>query len=48
MGLARVPELIRFYGRDCCLLIGGDLHAQGQDLEASCRGFMAAVTAACR
>ena len=48
MVLARVPELIRFYGRDCCLLIGGDLHARGTDLEASCRGFLAAVNAACR
>ncbi|WP_295384107.1 RuBisCO large subunit C-terminal-like domain-containing protein [uncultured Thiodictyon sp.] len=43
MGIARVPELIRFYGRDCCLLIGGDLHAQGADLVANCRGFLAAV-----
>jgi ribulose-bisphosphate carboxylase large chain len=48
MSLKQVPELIRFYGHDCCLLIGGDMHAQCQDLEANSRGFMDAVTAACR
>ncbi|WP_295451088.1 RuBisCO large subunit C-terminal-like domain-containing protein [uncultured Thiodictyon sp.] len=47
MGLKWVPELVRFYGRDCCLLIGGDLHAQGADLTANCRGFLAAVRTAC-
>ncbi len=39
MRLDRVGELCRFYGRDCILLIGGDLHAQGPDLVASCRRF---------
>jgi len=48
MSLARVPELIRFYGRDCALLIGGDLHAQGQDLTSSCRGFLESVTSTAR
>jgi len=50
MSLARVPELIRFYGRDCGLLIGGDLHGQGhgQDLTANCRGFLALVNEHCR
>ena len=46
MGLKRIPELIGVYGRDCCLLIGGDLHAQGKDLTATCRDFMDAVQAA--
>ena len=36
--LDRVPELIRFYGSDCILLIGGDLH-RGADLVESCRDF---------
>lgn len=39
MRLDRVQELREFYGRDCILLIGGDLHAQGPDLVASCRRF---------
>ena len=47
MSLARVPELVRFYGPDCCLLIGGDLHAAGPDLTANCRALLAAVTSAC-
>ena len=37
MRLDRVAEILDFYGRDCILLIGGDLHAQGEDLTASCR-----------
>jgi ribulose-bisphosphate carboxylase large chain len=41
MRLARVAELVRFYGRDTLLLIGGDLHGQGEDLVASCRRFRA-------
>ena len=39
MRLARIDELVRFYGRDCMLLIGGDLHAQGPDLVRSCCRF---------
>ena len=39
MRLARIDELVRFYGRDCMLLIGGDLHAQGPDLVRSCSRF---------
>jgi ribulose-bisphosphate carboxylase large chain len=38
MTLERVPELRDFYGPDCILLIGGDLHA-GDDLTARCRHF---------
>jgi ribulose-bisphosphate carboxylase large chain len=38
MTLDRVPELVDFYGRDCILLIGGDLHAD-DDLGARCRAF---------
>ncbi|MBT8419942.1 MAG: ribulose 1,5-bisphosphate carboxylase large subunit, partial [Gammaproteobacteria bacterium] len=40
MDLARVPELIRFYGNDCILLIGGDLHRHEGDLVKSCRKFV--------
>ncbi|MBV5272507.1 MAG: ribulose 1,5-bisphosphate carboxylase large subunit [Lamprocystis purpurea] len=43
--LERVPELIDFYGRDCMLLIGGDLH-RGDDLVKNCRMLVEAVTAA--
>jgi ribulose-bisphosphate carboxylase large chain len=39
MRLDRVVEMCDFYGRDCILLIGGDLHAQGRDLVGSCRHF---------
>jgi ribulose-bisphosphate carboxylase large chain len=38
MQLARVPELLRCYGIDSILLIGGDLHA-GPDLRARCQDF---------
>lgn len=43
MKLARVRELCDFYGRDCMLLIGGDLHAleSGEDLAGRCRRFVA-------
>lgn len=40
MRLERVGELRAFYGDDCVLLIGGDLHAQGDDLVESCRTFV--------
>jgi ribulose-bisphosphate carboxylase large chain len=46
MRLDRVDELVRFYGRDCMLLIGGDLHAQGKDLIQTCQDFEARVTRA--
>ena len=42
MTLARVPEMLSFYGRDVVLLIGGDLHRQG-DLVGACRRFRALV-----
>ena len=43
MTLARVRELRDFYGPDCMLLIGGDLHAlePGEDLVQRCRRFVA-------
>jgi len=44
--LERVAELRAFYGADCILLIGGDLHAQGADLVASCRRFVELASAA--
>jgi ribulose-bisphosphate carboxylase large chain len=39
MTVDRVPELCRFYGKDCVLLIGGDLHRHGPDLAENCRRF---------
>ncbi len=39
MRLEQVPELVRFYGRDSMLLIGGDLHA-GSHLVARCQAFL--------
>jgi ribulose-bisphosphate carboxylase large chain len=48
MKLDRVQELCSFYGRDCMLLIGGDLHAlePGEDLVQRCRRFVALAAAA--
>jgi ribulose-bisphosphate carboxylase large chain len=48
MGLERVPELCRFYGRDAILLVGGDLHRHGPDLAENCRGFVRLVREAMR
>ncbi|MFP4603722.1 MAG: RuBisCO large subunit C-terminal-like domain-containing protein [Halochromatium sp.] len=42
MRLEQVPELVRFYGHDSMLLIGGDLHAEG-DLAARCQAFLSLV-----
>lgn len=39
MTVARVPEMVEFYGPDVILLIGGDLHRQSRDLVANCQGF---------
>ncbi|MBI4617146.1 MAG: ribulose 1,5-bisphosphate carboxylase large subunit [Planctomycetes bacterium] len=44
MTLSRVPELVRFYGRDVVLLIGGALH-RGRDLVETCRRFRGLVEA---
>lgn len=43
MTLDRVSELIRFYGPDIALLIGGDLHRHGPDLAANAARFVASV-----
>ena len=42
MTLARVPELLEFYGDDVALLIGGDLF-RGERLSATAAAFRAAV-----
>ncbi len=42
MTLARVPELLDFYGSDVTLLIGGDLF-RGEGLAATAAGFRSAV-----
>ena len=42
MNLERVPEMLRFYGSDVILLIGGDLH-RGDDLVDRCRRFRGLV-----
>lgn len=42
MTLARVPELLEFYGDDVTLLIGGDLF-RGDDLAATAAAFRSAV-----
>ncbi len=44
MTLARVPELLEFYGRDVALLVGGALH--DGDLAENARALRAAVDAA--
>lgn len=43
LSFSRIPELIRFYGNDVILLIGGDLHRHGPDLVANCREFVRKV-----
>lgn len=43
MTVERVPELVRFYGHDVMLLIGGDLHRHGPSLSASCQALVAAA-----
>jgi ribulose-bisphosphate carboxylase large chain len=43
MGFDTLPQLMEFYGRDAILLIGGDLHRQGDDLVASCAEFLRIV-----
>jgi ribulose-bisphosphate carboxylase large chain len=46
MAVERVPELIRFYGHDVMLLIGGSLYLAGDALEERTRGFVRAVDSA--
>jgi len=46
MRLERVDELVRFYGRNCMLLIGGDLHARPSDLVGRCQQFRHLVESA--
>ncbi len=43
MTLARVDEIVEFYGNDVALLIGGDLY-RGDDMVATAAGFRAAVS----
>lgn len=43
MTLARVPELLDFYGRDCMLLIGGSLLAERDRLSEAARDFATRV-----
>ncbi len=46
MTLERIPELVRFYGRDVMLLLGGSLYLAGRHLEERARTFVDAVAAA--
>ena len=39
MSLARVPEMLRLYGREAIFLIGGGLHQHSPDLVENCRAF---------
>lgn len=43
MSVARVPEMLAFYGRDVMLLIGGNLLAAGAELTAATAAFVAEV-----
>lgn len=45
MTVERVPELVRFYGRDVMLLIGGSLLLAGDELAARTREFVASTSA---
>ena len=46
MTLDRIPELVRFYGRDVMLLVGGSLYLAGARLGERVREFAEAVAAA--
>jgi ribulose-bisphosphate carboxylase large chain len=46
MTLARVPEMLQFYGKDVMLLIGGDLLSAGSRMAGEAAKFQAAVEAA--
>jgi ribulose-bisphosphate carboxylase large chain len=41
MGVDRVKEMVDFYGKNIIVLIGGDLHRNGDDLAKSARELMA-------
>jgi ribulose-bisphosphate carboxylase large chain len=43
MTLARLPEMLQFYGHEVIFLIAGGLYAQGPDLVENCRQFRALV-----
>lgn len=43
MSVARVPEMLDFYGRDVMLLIGGNLLAEGDRLSDATAAFVATV-----
>ncbi len=43
MNVERVPELVKFYGSDAMLLIGGSLYAAGDALFARSREFVASA-----
>ncbi|MCK6626054.1 MAG: RuBisCO large subunit C-terminal-like domain-containing protein [Anaerolineae bacterium] len=43
MTLARLPEMVQFYGPEVILLIAGGLYAHGPNLLESCRQFRALV-----
>ena len=43
MSVERVPEMRRAFGDDAMFLVGGELLVAGNDLEARCRAFVAAV-----
>lgn len=44
MSLGRVPEMLRFYGKDVILLMGGGLFQGGPDLAANCRRFLSLLS----
>lgn len=48
MTLARVPELVAFYGPDVMLLIGGNLHRHPHGVGAACRALVQAAEHAAR
>ncbi len=48
LSVHRVPELVRFYGRDCMLLIGGSLYEAGEGIAEQARTLVDAVARAAR
>ena len=39
MTLAKLPEMVEFYGNDVILLVAGGLYGHGPDLGENCREF---------
>jgi ribulose-bisphosphate carboxylase large chain len=39
MSLARIPELLKFYGNEVIFLVGGDLLRNSAEIEKNCERY---------